>query len=66
MNRFPSIAIVILALSALPASVGVAVLGLFLALALRASRTGDGASLASRALRATAGASAKLILNPGT
>ncbi len=48
-----------LALSALPAGVGVAVLALFLALALRAcGRTGDDASLASRALRATAGASA--------
>ena len=48
-----------LALSVLPASVGVAVLALFLVLALRASgRTGNGASLASRALRATAGASA--------
>jgi uncharacterized membrane protein YbhN (UPF0104 family) len=58
-----------LALSALPAGVGVAVLALFLALALRASgRTGDGASLASRALRVTAGASAttlRAIQRPG-
>ncbi len=58
-----------LALSALPAGVGVAVLALFLALALRAfGRTGDGTSLASRALRATAGASAttlRTIQRPG-
>ena len=58
-----------LALSVLPASVGLAVLVLFLVLALRASgRTGDGASLASRALRATAGASAstfRAIQRPG-
>jgi uncharacterized membrane protein YbhN (UPF0104 family) len=57
-----------LALSVLPAGVGVAVLALFLALALRASRTGDGASLKSRALRATAGASAttlRAIRRPG-
>jgi uncharacterized membrane protein YbhN (UPF0104 family) len=48
-----------LALSALPAGVGVAVLALFLALGVRGSgRTGDGGSLASRALRATAQASA--------
>jgi len=58
-----------LALSALPASVGVAVLALFLALALRGSGgTADGGSLASRALRATAGASAstlRAIQRPG-
>jgi uncharacterized membrane protein YbhN (UPF0104 family) len=58
-----------LALSAVPAGVGVAVLGLFLALALRASdRTRDGASLASRALGATAAASAdtlRAIRRPG-
>jgi uncharacterized membrane protein YbhN (UPF0104 family) len=58
-----------LALSAVPAGVGLAVLGLFLALTPRASgRTADGASLASRALRATAGASAatlRAIRRPG-
>jgi uncharacterized membrane protein YbhN (UPF0104 family) len=58
-----------LALSVLPASIGVAVLVPFLVLALRASgRTGEGASLASRALRATAGASAttlRAIQRPG-
>jgi uncharacterized membrane protein YbhN (UPF0104 family) len=58
-----------LKLSAVPAGVGVAVLALFLALALCASgRTGDGASLASRALRATAGASAttlRAVQRPG-
>ncbi len=58
-----------LALSAVPAGVGVAVLALFLALALRASdRTRDGASLASRALGATAEASAdtlRAIRRPG-
>jgi uncharacterized membrane protein YbhN (UPF0104 family) len=58
-----------LVLSALPGGVGVAVLGLFLALALRASGpTGDSASFVSRALRATAGASAstlRAIRRPG-
>jgi uncharacterized membrane protein YbhN (UPF0104 family) len=58
-----------LAHSAVPAGVGVAVLALFLALALRASgRTGDGTSRASRALGATAAASAatlRTIRRPG-
>ncbi len=58
-----------LALSALPAGVGVAVLAVFLALALRVSgRTGDSASLPSRALGATAEASAttlRAIQRPG-
>jgi uncharacterized membrane protein YbhN (UPF0104 family) len=58
-----------LALSALPAGVGLAVLILFLGLARRASgRTGAGASLASRALGATAGASAttlRAVRRPG-
>jgi uncharacterized membrane protein YbhN (UPF0104 family) len=58
-----------LVLSALPAGVGLAVLVLFLGLALRASgRTGAGASLASRALGATAAASAttlRAIRRPG-
>jgi uncharacterized membrane protein YbhN (UPF0104 family) len=58
-----------LALSAVPAGVGVAVLALFLALARRACvRAGDHASLASRAIRATAGASAstlRAIQRPG-
>jgi uncharacterized membrane protein YbhN (UPF0104 family) len=58
-----------LALSALPAGVGVAVLAMFVGLALRASsRTGGGAAPASRALRATAGASAatlRTIRRPG-
>ena len=58
-----------LALSALPAGVGLAVLALFLGLARRASgRAGAGASLASRALGATAGASAttlRAIRRPG-
>jgi uncharacterized membrane protein YbhN (UPF0104 family) len=48
-----------LVLSAVPAAVGVAVLLLFLALTLLPSHSAaDGGSLASRALRATAGASA--------
>lgn len=51
-----------LALSAVPAGVGAAVLALFVGLALRASgRTGAGASRASRALQATAGASASTL-----
>jgi uncharacterized membrane protein YbhN (UPF0104 family) len=58
-----------LALSAPPAGVGLAVLAVFLVLALRTSgRTTDGASLASRALRATAGATAttlRVIQRPG-
>ena len=58
-----------LALSALPAGVGVAVLALFLALALRTlGGTTDGASLASRAVRAISGASAtalRAIQRPG-
>lgn len=58
-----------LALSALPAGVGLAVLILFLGLARRASgRAPAGASLASRAVQATAGASAttlRAIRRPG-
>jgi uncharacterized membrane protein YbhN (UPF0104 family) len=58
-----------LMLSALPAAVGVAVLALFLGLALCASgRTADGASRAPRVLRATAGASSatlRAIRRPG-
>jgi uncharacterized membrane protein YbhN (UPF0104 family) len=51
-----------LALSVLPAGVGLAVLILFLGLAQRASgRTGAGSSLALRALGATAGASASTL-----
>jgi uncharacterized membrane protein YbhN (UPF0104 family) len=58
-----------LALSALPAGVGVAVLALFLALARGASGpSGDGTSLRSRALRAAAAASVttlRAIRRPG-
>ncbi len=58
-----------LALSAVPAVVGLVVLLAFIALALRASaKPGSGASLSARALRATAGASAttlRAIERPG-
>ena len=58
-----------LALSALPAGVGLAVLVLFVGLALRSSGdSGNARSLTSRALRATAGASAttlRTIQRPG-
>jgi hypothetical protein len=58
-----------LVLSVLPAGVGLSVLAVFLVLALTAAGgTGDGRSVASRAIRATAGASAatlRAIQRPG-